>query len=171
MALSKFLRAFLTVNPLARTGKSKSLAETKAGLDRILQEGSEATAAEKKKARQRLREIAKAEAAENVQRSAKQSKSTPESAAKKKKLAPPALKSLEGLPDDFNKGGTPKKKKVPVISIGVGMAELKKGKTKMMRGGMANKKEHMYVAGGAVMDNLTPAQKNMVKKMASANKS
>ena len=49
------------------------------------------------------------------------------------------------------------------------MAELK-GKTKMMRGGMANKKEHMYVAGGAVMDNLTPAQKNMVKKMAAANK-
>ena len=50
------------------------------------------------------------------------------------------------------------------------MAELKKGKTKMMRGGMANKKEHMYVAGGTVMDNLTPAQKNMVKKMAAANK-
>lgn len=27
------------------------------------------------------------------------------------------------------------------------------GKTKMMRGGMANKKEHFYVAGGAVTDN------------------
>jgi len=74
-------------------------------------------------------------------------------------------------PADYNTGGdVKKKKKVPVISIGIGMAELKKGKTKMMRGGMANKKEHMYVAGGAVMDNLTPAQKNMVKKMAAANK-
>ena len=27
------------------------------------------------------------------------------------------------------------------------------GKTKMMRGGMANKKEHFYVGGGAVTDN------------------
>ena len=154
MALSKFLRAFLTVNPLARTGKSKSLAETKAGLERILQEGSEATAAEKKKARQRLREIAKAEDVENVQRSARQSKAAPESAAKKKKLAPPALK-IDSLPDDFNKGGKATKK-VPVISIGVGMAEMKKSKAKMMRGGMANKKEHMYVAGGSVTDKLKP---------------
>ena len=67
-----------------------------------------------------------------------------------------------------------KTKKVPVIAVSVGMAEMPKGKKgpmKMMRGGMANKKEHMYVAGGAVMDNLTPAQKNMVKKMAAANKS
>ena len=56
-----------------------------------------------------------------------------------------------------NKGGdTPSKKKtkkVPVISIGVGMAEMPKGKAKMMRGGMANKKEHMYAAGGMVKDN------------------
>ena len=69
----------------------------------------------------------------------------------------------------FNKGGKATKK-VPVISIGVGMAEMKKGKAKMMRGGMANKKEHMYVGGGSVTDNLTPAQKNMVRKMAEANK-
>jgi hypothetical protein len=47
---------------------------------------------------------------------------------------------------------------------------LPKPKARMMRGGMANKKEHMYAAGGAVMDNLTSAQKNMVKKMAAANK-
>ena len=40
----------------------------------------------------------------------------------------------------------------------------------MMRGGMANGKAHMYAAGGAVMDNLTSAQRNMVKKMAAANK-
>ena len=50
------------------------------------------------------------------------------------------------------KGGDAKKK-VPVISIGVGMAEVKPGKAKMMRGGMANKKEHMYAAGGSVTDN------------------
>ena len=51
----------------------------------------------------------------------------------------------------FNKGGAVKK-------------------AQMMRGGMANKKEHMYAAGGSVMDNLTAAQRNMVKKMAAANK-
>lgn len=54
-----------------------------------------------------------------------------------------------------SKGADVKKKtkKVPVISIGVGMAEMPKGKAKMMRGGMANKKEHMYAAGGMVKDN------------------
>ena len=51
----------------------------------------------------------------------------------------------------FNKGGAVKK-------------------NAMMRGGMANGKAHMYAAGGTVMDNLTSAQKNMVKKMAAANK-
>ena len=48
-------------------------------------------------------------------------------------------------------------KKVPVISIGVGMAEMRKGKgkkTAMMRGGMANGKQHMYAAGGSVNDGL-----------------
>ncbi len=46
-------------------------------------------------------------------------------------------------------------KKVPVISIGVGMAEMPKGrdKAKMMRGGMSGGKEHMYAAGGMVQDN------------------
>ena len=43
-------------------------------------------------------------------------------------------------------------------------------KAQMMRGGMANKKEHMYAAGGAVMDNLTAGQKRMVKAMAADNK-
>tara|TARA_X000001036_G_scaffold6903_1_gene6270 strand:+ start:204 stop:605 length:402 start_codon:yes stop_codon:yes gene_type:complete len=50
-----------------------------------------------------------------------------------------------------------KTKKVPVISIGVGMAEMpksKKNKAAMMRGGMANGKEHMYAAGGSVNDGL-----------------
>lgn len=60
-------------------------------------------------------------------------------------------KVMESLKPDMNKGGIVKK-------------------AMMMRGGMANKKEHMYAAGGSVMDNLTSAQKNMVKKMSAANK-
>jgi len=71
----------------------------------------------------------------------------------------------EGIPlpksmakkQEYSKGGDTKK--VPVISIGVGMAEMRKGKGKkgkaaMMRGGMANGKEHMYAAGGVVNDGL-----------------
>ena len=49
-----------------------------------------------------------------------------------------------------------KKKKVPVIAISVGMAEMKKDpskKAKMMRGGTANGKAHMYSAGGSVKMN------------------
>ena len=50
-------------------------------------------------------------------------------------------------------------KKVPVISIGVGMADMDKLKKKakkaeMMNGGMANGKPHMYSNGGSVTDNL-----------------
>jgi hypothetical protein len=54
-----------------------------------------------------------------------------------------------------SKGADVKKKtkKVPVISIGVGMAEMPKGKAKMMRGGMSGGKQHMYAAGGMVKDN------------------
>ena len=67
---------------------------------------------------------------------------------------------------DFNKGGAAKKKKkIPVISIGVGMATVS---GKKPRTGSKD-----YRNGGMVMssiDNLTPAQKNMVKKMAAANK-
>ena len=72
----------------------------------------------------------------------------------------------EGTVDDpsnvYNKGGKATKK-VPVISIGVGMAEMKKGKAKMMRGGMANKKEHMYVAGGSVTDKMNPGLRALNK--------
>tara|TARA_R100001440_G_scaffold25416_1_gene41494 strand:+ start:1028 stop:1261 length:234 start_codon:yes stop_codon:yes gene_type:complete len=50
------------------------------------------------------------------------------------------------------------KKKVPVISIAVGMADMPKGKKgpmKMANGGMAHGKPHMYLSnGGAVIDNL-----------------
>tara|TARA_X000001382_G_scaffold83215_1_gene58857 strand:- start:33 stop:425 length:393 start_codon:yes stop_codon:yes gene_type:complete len=54
----------------------------------------------------------------------------------------------------MSKGGNATKK-VPVITIGVGMAEFPKGKkkTQMMRGGMANGKAHMYSNGGSVTDN------------------
>ena len=54
------------------------------------------------------------------------------------------------------KGGkASKKEKVPVITIGVGMAEYKKNdkKTEMAYGGMASGKKHMYAAGGMVKDN------------------
>ena len=61
-------------------------------------------------------------------------------------------------------------KKVPVISIGVGMAEMKKGKpiktnkSKMMRGGMANGKEHMYAVGGNVTDKMNKGLRALNKE-------
>lgn len=63
---------------------------------------------------------------------------------------PPSL--VMGGRREMAKGGKATKK-VPVISIGVGMAEMPKGKAKMMRGGMSGGKEHMYAAGGMVKDN------------------
>jgi len=71
--------------------------------------------------------------------------------------------------DNKDKGGLSdsKKKKVPVISIGIGMAEFKKDpskKAKMMRGGMANKKEHMYSNGGSVTDKLNPGLRALQKE-------
>ena len=58
----------------------------------------------------------------------------------------------------MNKGGLGKGKKVPVISISVGMADVPKGKKgtmKMAMGGMANGRPHMYLSEGAlVMDKL-----------------
>ena len=53
---------------------------------------------------------------------------------------------------DMSKNKKPKGK-VPVIAISIGMAEMPKGKAKMMRGGMSGGKEHMYAAGGMVKDN------------------
>ncbi len=55
-----------------------------------------------------------------------------------------------------SKGGNMSKKDIPVIAISVGMGKIKKPekKTAMMRGGMANGKEHMYAAGGSVNDGL-----------------
>ena len=76
-------------------------------------------------------------------------------AAAKKELSTRSMASdtMPGKARTNFKDGGKATKKVPVISIGVGMAEVKPGKAKMMRGGMANKKEHMYAAGGSVTDN------------------
>ena len=60
---------------------------------------------------------------------------------------------IEGNDVLMSKGGKATKK-VPVISIGVGMAEVKKGKKpEMAYGGMSGGKKHMYAAGGSVSDN------------------
>lgn len=64
---------------------------------------------------------------------------------------------------NFKDGGKATKK-VPVISIGVGMAEVKKGKAQMNKGGMANGKMHMYTGGGAVKDNMNPGLKALAKE-------
>ena len=75
-----------------------------------------------------------------------------------------------------SKGGdTPGKKKgkVPVIAISVGMAEMpknKKNKAAMMRGGMANGKQHMYAAGGVVNDGLKALRASGPKGMEAFNK-
>ena len=75
-----------------------------------------------------------------------------------------------------DKGGdTPGKKKgkVPVIAISVGMAEMpksKKNKAAMMRGGMANGKQHMYAAGGVVNDGLKALKASGPKGLEAFNK-
>jgi len=52
--------------------------------------------------------------------------------------------------EGYSQGGKATKK-VPVVTIGVGMAEMKKGKRPEMRyGGMANGKKHNYACGGSV---------------------
>lgn len=62
---------------------------------------------------------------------------------------------------NYSKGGDATKKDVPVIAISIGMGKMKKPekKPKMMRGGMANGKEHMYSAGGMVNDGLKALKK------------
>ena len=77
-----------------------------------------------------------------------------------KKLKDAAKRRLDVLsnqdttkPLGMNKGGKATKK-VPVISIGVGMAEVKPGKkAEMAYGGMSGGKKHNYAAGGMVKDN------------------
>ena len=81
--------------------------------------------------------------------------------AAKRELASRSMSQDTTTPLQRSAGGdTPKrnKKKVPAISISVGMVEIPKGKgkAKMMKGGMANKRQHMYAGGGSVTDNLKP---------------
>lgn len=83
-----------------------------------------------------------------------------------------AFNMVESGAMNMSKGGDTKK--VPAIAISVGMAEIPKGKGKaaMMRGGMANGKQHMYAAGGSVTDNpglralkkASPAAYNKITK-------
>lgn len=63
------------------------------------------------------------------------------------KLFGPKIKEKQA---EEAKGNTKRAKKDAAAKRTMTKAE---GKTKMMRGGMANKKEHFYVAGGAVTDN------------------
>jgi len=81
---------------------------------------------------------------------------------KKRGLPTPPEKNVTGG-REFNKGGKATKK-VPVISIGVGMAEVKSGKAQMNKGGMANGKMHMYAAGGSVEDKMNPGLKALAKE-------
>ena len=60
-----------------------------------------------------------------------------------------------------------KKKKVPVIAISVGMAEVPKGKKgpmKMANGGMANGKPHMYLSNGGSVKDLNPGLRALQKE-------
>ena len=90
--------------------------------------------------------------------------------AAKRELASRSMSQDTTTPLQRSDGGdTPKKrkKKVPAISISVGMVEIPKGKgkAKMMKGGMANGKQHMYLNdGGLVMDNLNPGLQALAKK-------
>ena len=90
--------------------------------------------------------------------------------AAKRELASRSMSQDTTTPLQRSAGGdTPKrnKKKVPAISISVGMVEIPKGKgkAKMMKGGIANGKQHMYLNdGGLVMDNLNPGLKALAKK-------
>ena len=71
----------------------------------------------------------------------------------------------------LNKGGAVKKD-VPVLAISIGMGKMKKPKkkTQMMRGGMANGKEHMYAAGGMVSDGLKALKASGPKGLEAFNK-
>jgi hypothetical protein len=71
-----------------------------------------------------------------------------------------------------SKGKAVTKKDIPVIAISVGVGKMKKPekKTKMMRGGMANGKEHMYSAGGVVNDGLKALKASGPKGLEAYNK-
>jgi hypothetical protein len=80
------------------------------------------------------------------------------------------VKDAKKMIRELNKGGD-MKKEVPVIAISVGMGKMKKPKKKgMMRGGMANGKEHMYAAGGMVSDGLKALKASGPKGLEAFNK-
>jgi len=71
---------------------------------------------------------------------------------------------------NYSKGGDAKKD-IPVIAISIGMGKMKKNKKpQMMRGGMANGKEHMYAAGGSVSDGLKALKASGPKGLEAYNK-
>ena len=92
-------------------------------------------------------------------------------AAAKKELSTRSMASdtMPGKARTNFKDGGKATKKVPVISIGVGMAEVKKGKkAEMAYGGTANGKKHMYSSGGSVNEGLKSLAKlrpDVVAKM------
>tara|TARA_S200002703_G_C3703980_1_gene216223 strand:- start:19 stop:489 length:471 start_codon:yes stop_codon:yes gene_type:complete len=133
-------KLFKAMSNVVRTKSSKSEAEMIAKLERILQEGSTATKAEKAEARKKLREIRQAQAAKEQSRRVKIG-----DANRKTEVELPPLKSK------MKDGGMSKKKKVPFVAVSVGM--MPKGKAKMANGGMAYGKSHMYAAGGSVTMN------------------
>ena len=146
--------------------KAKKIAkQAELDKDQTAQQGS-ATAGEASKTRQKLGEIGKKSSGliKEYKRTLKQLDTNKNLSDEQITLMMEKLSRMRknltdaGLGDEIanlNKGGMPKKKKVPAVSISVGMVEIPKGKgkAKMMRGGMANKKEHMYAAGGSVTDN------------------
>tara|TARA_R110001592_G_scaffold202366_1_gene451790 strand:+ start:944 stop:1258 length:315 start_codon:yes stop_codon:yes gene_type:complete len=80
------------------------------------------------------------------------------------------VKDAKKMIRELNKGGD-MKKEVPVIAISVGMGKMKKPKkTAMMRGGMANGKQHMYAAGGMVNDGLKALKVSGPKGLEAFNK-
>lgn len=81
------------------------------------------------------------------------------------------VKDAKKMIREMNKGGD-MKKEVPVIAISVGMGKMKKPKKKtaMMRGGMANGKQHMYAAGGMVNDGLKALKASGPKGLEAYNK-
>ena len=85
---SKLARASRTVPQIARTPAARVRAMKRTDLEKLIQEGSEASPAVQKAARERLREMDKAEAAENAARSARQSQ-----AQSKREVDLPKLKS------------------------------------------------------------------------------
>ena len=71
---------------------------------------------------------------------------------------------------NYSKGGDAKKD-IPVIAISIGMGKMKNHKKpQMMRGGMANGKEHMYAAGGSVNDGLKALKASGPKGLEAYNK-